>query len=258
MSLLDQDIDNELIQNLLKLEESEPVLISRDTKIPNKIFGESDKQNITILKNIDDENKNDYAIPKPGESYGMVRKKLIRNKQPYHIAFVLYQHEGINITIESEAENGNNFLPNFCFYDTDPQKFTFYRRWSGLIYDANKKDPRYYGLYGKTSDTIVLQPRKWSDIKDTIEEEIRLDLERRNINKEPPPAAKKTPSPPAKKTPSPPAKKTPSPPAKKTPSPPAKKTPSPPAKNSIKKVNAGKPYKMNRRKSIKISTVTKA
>ena len=143
---------NTLIQN----QDYPPVLrISRS--VEEKPFGESNKLNIQFLKQIPESEKNDDAIPKNGESYAIVRKKIIKNSAPYHIAFVLYTYQGINITLEASADAGNEYYPRFGFYDTNPDGLTFHKLFS---------------TYYTNGETIVLETRDIDKVLNQIDQEI--------------------------------------------------------------------------------------
>ena len=88
---------------------------------------------------------NDDAFPSPGEAYAIVRKKLALGSAPYHIAYVLYTNNGVNITLEASADSGPDYYPRFGFYDT---KNTFHKELSDLY---------------KNGTTIVLQSRPIDD-----------------------------------------------------------------------------------------------
>jgi hypothetical protein len=99
------------------------------------------------------------AIPKNGETYAIVRTKVVADKSPYHIAFVLYTHNNVNITLEAEADNRNDYQPKFCLYDTNPDGHTFHRRWSGELFKNDTStagSDRYNSLYNN-GETIVLK-----------------------------------------------------------------------------------------------------
>jgi hypothetical protein len=177
MMLMNKGIETQIIDDFLKLDSSEPVLQSKDTAYADKVFGESNEQNIEIIKKVKPKHTNDNAKPLPGEAYAIVRKRIIPGNQDYHIAYVFYMHQGINISLEAEADNGNQYLPKFCFYETDPDKYTFHKRWSGLIYP--KDDIRHDSLYGD-SVTIVLEARPWQDVEGTLMSEIEADKTRRS------------------------------------------------------------------------------
>jgi hypothetical protein len=161
-----------LFNEKLKAQYSPYVLESKTNEMP---FGATvkDADNIKILKTIPDNEKNNYAVPNNGESYAIVRKKLIKKRAPYHISFVLYTHEGVNITLEAEADNRNNYQPKFCFYDINSDGYTFHRRWSAELY-KNATDPpgidRYNTLYNN-GETIVLKSRSIDDILKEVDEE---------------------------------------------------------------------------------------
>lgn len=177
MTMMNNNIETRTVNDFLKLDSSEPVLQSKHTTYADKVFGESDNQNIKIIKKVDPEYRNDNAKPLPGEAYAIVRKRIIPGNQDYHIAYVVYMHQDINITLEAEADDGIYYLPKFCFYDVNPNNYTFYKRWSGLIYP--KDDIRHDALYGN-SITIVLEARPWQDVEGTLMSEIEADKTRRS------------------------------------------------------------------------------
>lgn len=120
-------------------------------------FGVSDEENIELLRNIPPETSDYNAAPLPGESYAIVRKKMKKGSM-YHIAYCIYRHNNINITLEANADSGREYLPKFNFYDTNRRGFTFHKRYIEL-YDNSK--------------TIVLQSRNIIDVLREIDEEIR-------------------------------------------------------------------------------------
>jgi hypothetical protein len=125
-------------------------------KLMGKIFGETDTKNEKILKDIDDNNKNNNAIPMVGESYAIVRKKYKDNHAPYHIAFVLYEHQDINITLEAFAESGREYYPRFSLYDKNPKGDTFHKAFQTDF---------------PNSETIVLESRDIHDVLEEMEKE---------------------------------------------------------------------------------------
>jgi len=142
---------------------NEPVLQSKITKNP---FGEGNRENINILKNLSDREKNNNAIPLEGETYAIVRKnELVQNVSPYHIAFVLYTHLGVNITLEANADHGNEYQPCFSLYDITPNGHTFHARYS------------VDNLY-KNGITIVLEKRY--NLDDVLKI-IRSEINNKNI-----------------------------------------------------------------------------
>ena len=157
LTFMNQTFDKNKFNELLRAETGPPMLQSTTYKA----FGATiyDKDNIEILKNIKRDEKNNLAIPKNGETYAIVRKTVVPGKSPYHIAFVLYTHNNVNITLEAEADNRNDYQPKFCFYDTNPDGNTFHRRWSGELFknDASEEgSDRYNSLYNN-GETIVLK-----------------------------------------------------------------------------------------------------
>ena len=157
LTFMNQTLDKNKFDELLRAETGPPMLQS-NTNTP---FGatENDKDNIKILKEINKNDKDNFAVPKNGESYAIVRKKLVLDKSQYHIAFVLYTHNNVNITLEAEADNRNDYQPKFCFYDTNPEGYTFHRRWSGELFKNDTSttgSDRYNSLYNN-GETIVLK-----------------------------------------------------------------------------------------------------
>ena len=53
-------------------------------------------------KGRDTKHKDDNACPKQGERYGIGRSKLSNKeaKNPYHLGFVVYNKNGVNIALE--------------------------------------------------------------------------------------------------------------------------------------------------------------
>jgi len=129
------------------------VLEAKENGIP---FGISDESNMELLKTIPSNKKNDYAVPNQGECYAMARREY-RESVMYHIAFCIYSYNGVNITLEANADNGREYLPAFGFYDTNPAGYTFYKRYIS-IYD--------------NGETIVLKGRNINDILKEINEEV--------------------------------------------------------------------------------------
>jgi hypothetical protein len=112
-------------------------------QVNKTLFGDTDAKNIGVLSRA--KSTNNAAFPQPGEAYAIVRKKLVVGSAPYHIAFVLYSHNGVNITLEGNADDGPEYYPRFGFYDS---KKTFHKLFIEL-YD--------------NGTTIVLQNRLIDD-----------------------------------------------------------------------------------------------
>jgi hypothetical protein len=129
------------------------ILEAKENGIP---FGISDEKNMELLKSIPSNKKNNYAVPNQGECYAIVRKEY-RESVMYHIGFCIYSHNGVNITLEANADNGREYLPAFGFYDTNSNGLTFHKRYIS-IYD--------------NGETIVLKGRNLNDILKEINEEI--------------------------------------------------------------------------------------
>lgn len=156
MTTVNQTGDINRFNQMIKLGESDPVLEFKNSS--NVKFGESDKLNMKFLKQIPKTEKNNNAIPEKGESYAIVRKKEVDEKSPYHIAFVLYTHQNINITLEAAADQGNEYYPRFCFYDINPNGLTFHK--------FNSTEEYLNG------ETIVLKTRDINTILKEIDDEI--------------------------------------------------------------------------------------
>jgi hypothetical protein len=130
LTLVNQTRDLELFEFLIKKGTSPPVLQSKATKLA---IGEGYDEHeifLTKLKELEDKNGIDnHASPKEGEAYGMIRKEGIVGKSDYHIAFVLYRDDKVNITLEANADQGATYRPAFGLYDIAPNYlYTFYRQ----------------------------------------------------------------------------------------------------------------------------------
>jgi hypothetical protein len=90
---------------------------------------------LSLIKN----NNNNEANPQPGEAYAIVRKTNVKKASPYHIAFVIYRDDKINITLEAEADASATYTPHFSFYDTNSKGCTFHHFWSeeSIYKDSN-------------------------------------------------------------------------------------------------------------------------
>lgn len=100
----------------------EPVLQVKGT---TSIFGDKTEDNIRLAKQFPEDNKNHKAKPAVGESYAIVNT-IDDRTTPYHIAFVLCKDKNLNITIETFAEKGDNFLVKFNIYDTVNSDYSFH------------------------------------------------------------------------------------------------------------------------------------
>jgi hypothetical protein len=156
LTYVDQTNTMTNLEDMLIASENPPVLRSKVSKVK---FGEhsDEEKNATILNDIDAKHKNHHAIPKMGESYGIVVKPKTKYEgPPYHIAFVLYTNNDVNITLEAFADRKDKYLPRFGFYDTNPNGYTFHRYYSGEIYAID-----YYAVtreYYRETDKLK---RKW-------------------------------------------------------------------------------------------------
>ena len=137
----------------------------------NHVFGLSDRKNIDLLNKIPIHRKNNNALPNIGQNYGIIRNEIVDDMAPYHISHVIYSYNDVNITIEAEADNGNIYKPKFCFYDRNPEGYTFHKRWSGIL-DKDTDEERYNALY-TNGETIVLESR---DIQTIIHEMTNEDI----------------------------------------------------------------------------------
>lgn len=152
-----------LFNNIIRIvpendEGTEPLLFAKETRHKNHIFGMSDYNNSQILKNTPKNCKDNNALPKQGECYGIVRKGLSKTeaKNPYHIGFVLYDLNGVNITLEGFTGMFDKYRPRFCFYDKNPRGRSFHTVWTGALKDPETaKDMGFF----ENSETIVLKKR---------------------------------------------------------------------------------------------------
>jgi hypothetical protein len=126
----------------------------------SKLLDNYNSELARLVKKVKNANNN-KAVPASGQSYAIVREKVNQNTA-YHVAFVVYRHGNVNITLEAEADNGNGYMPKFCFYDIPPvpnqrsMGNTFHRRWSAELYPMTTD--RYRLLY-YNGTTIVLESR---------------------------------------------------------------------------------------------------
>ena len=134
----------EHLDKMLAANSGPPVLTATISNGNEIQFGESDDQNMDILDDYPLFQKNENAVPLPGECYAIVRTQIEQDRAPYHIAFVLYTHNGVNITLEASADTGSHYYPRFSFYDTSVNGKTFHTILS-----------KHY----TNGDTIVLKPR---------------------------------------------------------------------------------------------------
>jgi hypothetical protein len=163
LTFANQTLNKPSMERLLKTDKSPPVLQTLHT---SKIFGESDKKNVTLLKDLRENEIDNYAVPVSGQCYAIVRKKIAKNT-PYHIAFVLHTHDEVNITLEAEADNGSVYQPRFCLYDINPDGNTFHKNWSAELYKTSREEydrERYDALYNNGT-SIVLKSRLVADIE---------------------------------------------------------------------------------------------
>jgi hypothetical protein len=175
-------LHDDLTDKFLKNGENPSVL---QTCYKTKTFGDADSEEENIkkimLNKIPPAKINDNAVPQVGESYAIVRKKIISGS-PYHIAFVIYNHEEVNITLEAAADQGSEYYPQFCFYDTNPNGKTFHYTFSGEKYEEESKKTNNYNSdlykeYYTNGTTIVLKPRMMDDVLKEIKEEFDSNKE---------------------------------------------------------------------------------
>lgn len=153
LSLTVNTNDTSIFDNTIQKNSTPPVFRAKGTLLS---FGEDHETNEKILGIIPNDKKDNNAIPVNGETYAIVRQGYYIGA-PYHIAFVLYSHENINITIEASADSGEVYFPRFGFYDTIPQnKNTFHNFWK---------------VYYENSHTIVLEKRDINVVLQEIENE---------------------------------------------------------------------------------------
>ena len=137
-----------MFDTLVRSETSPCVYKAKDTSL---LFGASDTKNRNLLAKI--HTTNHLAFPSPGEAYAIVRREIVAGSAPYHIAYVLYTNNGVNITLEANADTGAEYYPRFGFYD---MKHTFHT----VMVD----------LY-PNGTTIVLEPRPIDDFLKEFAEE---------------------------------------------------------------------------------------
>lgn len=130
-------------------------------------FGVSYKRNVDIVNKIGSSLINDNANPDQGNSYAIVKNEIPEEGQtPYHIAFVVYKHNGINVTLEASAHDNldgkqKQYNAFFSFYDSNPKsRNTFHKYY--------KK--RYQPM---PMTTIVLESRDSKLITKDIMKEIK-------------------------------------------------------------------------------------
>jgi hypothetical protein len=162
MTVMSQKPDMNRFNTMIQADTSPPVL--QYSSLKNKKFGESDELNIELLSKIPESKKNNNAIPENGESYAIIRSEIVEKSAPYHIAFVLYTHQNINITLEASADEGKEYYPQFSFYDTNSDGYTFHN---------------LYSKYYTNGETVVLKTRN----VDTVLKEIDKEISEKNAEK---------------------------------------------------------------------------
>lgn len=119
LSVASDTLKKTVFTKLLRSNSSPCVYQAKDIPL---LFGDSDVKNERMLSKIT--TKNHKAFPSAGEAYAIVRRELVIGSAPYHIAYVLYSNNGVNITLEANADDGAEYYPRFGFYDT---KKTFHK-----------------------------------------------------------------------------------------------------------------------------------
>ena len=155
MTIANQTGDIDRFNMVIQSESTPPVLQFKH--LENKQFGQTDKMNIKSVKQITESEKNVNAIPENGETYAIVRKDIVDDSAPFHIAFVLYRHQDINITLEASADAGAEYYPRFGFYDIKPNGLTFHKLFS-----------QHY----TNGETTVLKSRDMDTVLREIDDEI--------------------------------------------------------------------------------------
>ena len=140
ISVASNTLKKTVFNKLIRSNSSPCVYQAKDVPL---LFGESDAKNRKMLTKI--ATTNHKAFPSAGESYAIIRRELVMDSAPYHIAYVLYSNNGVNITLEANADDGSEYYPRFGFYDT---KKTFHK----LFVD----------MY-ENGTTVVLQSRRIDD-----------------------------------------------------------------------------------------------
>ena len=132
-------------------------------------FGVTNAKNRAMVSRVPRGDRNDHAVPQPGQTYAVVRSAKTPGGADYHIEFVVYCDGNVNITLLASADHGQTFLPEFAMYDTDPAKrLTFHREITG----ANETDASVLYSYYGNGETIVLTGRD----RDVVVGEIRAEL----------------------------------------------------------------------------------
>jgi hypothetical protein len=119
ISVASETLKKTTFNKMIRSHSSPCVYRAKDVPI---LFGDSDSKNMKMLTKV--KKTNHTAFPSAGESYAIVRRELVMDSAPYHIAYVLYSNNGVNITLEANADDGAEYYPRFGFYDT---KKTFHK-----------------------------------------------------------------------------------------------------------------------------------
>ena len=124
ISVASNTLKKTVFNKLIRSNSSPCVYQAKDVPL---LFGESDLKNRKMLTKIA---ITDHSVfPSAGESYAIVRRELVMGSAPFHIAFVLYSNNGVNITLEANADDGPEYFPRFGFYDS---KKTFHKLFVNL------------------------------------------------------------------------------------------------------------------------------
>jgi hypothetical protein len=171
-----RDLDNKLPQKIKCINENNEIVSNDNT---NK-FGDCDRKNIYLAKNVKENYRNTNANPNEGESYAIVVAEELSKEEeeklveeigeelhiiPYHIANVIYKTDNINITLEA-AENPEieYFQPTFSFYTITNDKYNFHNRFIKMYDEYNiERNKKQLQM-----NTIVLKTRDKKDIIDEI------------------------------------------------------------------------------------------
>ena len=146
LTIASQTNDISFFDKQIEQGEGPPVLKAKNT---TSNFGEGYDENLAILNQIPNNEKNDNAIPEHGELYAIVNTDYSSNGSgisPYHIAFVIYNDGDINITLEAAADKDER---------DNPALFSFFDRKSSAKNTFHKILSKFY-IHG---ETIVLTYR---------------------------------------------------------------------------------------------------
>jgi len=182
-------------ETLLQADSNPPFLQSKEGFIT---LGESNEKiiqdNNRIIRR--STQKNDDAVPLPGEIYGILRKKKTIGGSDYHVAFVIFSDGKNNITLEASADEGNSYCPQFKMWDLAGEN-TFHNHNNGNLYLKHNPDNDEYRRFYTNGETVVLQLRNISQIKQELieeEEELKTSKKRKtSASQDPHGTQRKTP-----------------------------------------------------------------